>query len=244
MRPAARALALALAALAVVFGAPAVASASVGSVPPEVRVYVTGGALVDRLEDLYGEGADGTGIPFDETTEPGTISRVFHWTAERLAGDLDGEPTRLVNEWAVPVTLAAEPVGVAIVWINTDTELPELAEFLPGADAAAALAEVPDAAQLVRDLGSGGWFALTGQMLTPLAPGASGITEPVPLDAVRPVAPSAAEEPAPVNPNAGLGVAIVAAVLLLGVVIAALLIPGRRRRASGGSAGDGPPAAM
>lgn len=221
---------MALALASVVIAVPAAAVASEGSVPPEVRAYVTGGGLVERLEEVYGENADGEGIAFDETTTPGPISRVFHFTDERLAGDTEGKPTQMVNEWAVPVSLGEEPVGVAIIWINTETELPELAEFDEDADAAVALATVPDAAQLVRDAQEAAWFALADEVLTPLVSGTSGITEPTPIDeAVLPTrAPDVPD--AGDDPNAGIGIAVVAAVLLLGVVIAALLLPGRRRR--------------
>ncbi|AYF98171.1 hypothetical protein [Protaetiibacter intestinalis] len=229
MRSAARALAAsALAAVLVVVPALG-ARASAGSVPPEVRAYVTGGGLVDRLEDIYGENAQGAGIAFDETTTPGPISRVFHWTDERIAGDTDGKPTRMVNEWAVPVSLGEEPVGVAIVWINTDTELPELAEFDERADAALALQTVPDAAQLVRDMVSSAWFALEDGTVTPLVAGTSGVTGPTPVDELV-IATPAPDPETPGDPGTGLGVAIAVVVLLLGVVVAALLLPGRRRR--------------
>jgi len=230
MRPAARAFVpLALAAFLVV-GVPAAASASEGSVPPDVRAYVTGGALAERLDDIYGENAAGEGIDFDETTTPGTISRVFHFTDERLAGDTAGKPTRMVNEWAVPVAVADEPVGVAIIWVNLETEAPELAEFEPDADAAVALAAVPDDAQLVRNAENAAWFALAGDTLTPLVTGASGVTEPTPVDDVVLPSPAPDAPDAGDDPNAGIGVAIAAAVVLLGVVVAALLLPGRRRR--------------
>lgn len=232
MRPAARAL-VTLAFACLVVAVPAAASAapaSEGSVPADVRAYVTGGGLVDRLDDIYGENAAGEGIPFDDTTEPGTIFRVFHFTDERLAGDTEGKPTSMVNEWAVPVSLGDEPVGVAIIWVNLDTESPELAEFEPDADAAVAVAAVPADAQLVREADSAAWFALAGETLTPLVAGASGITEPTPIaDAALPT-PIPDAPPAGDDASAGIGVAIAVAVVLLGVVVAALLLPGRRRR--------------
>jgi len=229
MRSATRAL-VTLALASAVVAAPAAASASEGSVPADVRAYVTGGALVERLDDIYGENAAGEGIAFDETTTPGTISRVFHFTDERLAGDTSGKPTRMVNEWAVPVSLGEEPVGVAILWVNLDTESPELAEFEPDADAAVALAAVPDDAQLVRNAENAAWFALAGGTLTPLVSGESGVTEPTPVADVVLPSPAPDAPDAGGEANAGIGVAIAAAVVLLGVVVAALLLPGRRRR--------------
>jgi hypothetical protein len=214
--------------LAVAFAlAPAAtASASVGSVPPEVRAYVTGGGLVERLDAVYGENAAGEGIAFDDTTAPGPISRVFRWTDERLAGDTAGKPARMANEWAVPVSIDEQPVGVAIVWINLETEQPELAEFAADADAAAALAEVPDAAQLVRDVGSSAWFALADGTATPLAAGTSGVTGPTPVDELELVPPT--PEPAPSTEDPGFGIAIAVAALLFAVVVTLLVV--RRSR--------------
>lgn len=198
--------------------------------PAEVRAYVKGGGLVERLDDIYGENAAGEGIAFDETTKAGAISRVFHFTDGRLAGDTEGKPTRMVNEWAVPISLGEEPVGVAVLWINTETESPELAEFEPDADAAVAIAGVPADAQLVRDSANAAWFALADETLTPLVEGQSGVTGPTPIDEVVLPTPEPDDPDAAADPNAGIGVAIAAAVILLGVVVAALLLPGRRRR--------------
>jgi len=184
MRSAPRWLAVTALAVVAALGAPAAASASVGSVPPEVRAYVTGGGLA---ADLAADELDGA--------EPGPIWRVFRWTDARLAGDTAGRPTRMANEWAVPVTASGDPVGVAIVSIDLDTELPGLVELVPDAAAAAALAVVPDAAELVRDTGSGAWFALEGDTATPLAAGSSGVAGPTPVDALVLVDPAASSEP-------------------------------------------------
>lgn len=242
MRSAPRSSAYPLALLLAValVAAPAAASAapqSAGSVPPEITAYVTGGGLLERLDDVYGDNGAGEGVDFDETTTPGPISRVFLWTDARLAGDTDGKPTRMANEWAVPVTIAEEPVGVAIVWINLDTEQPELSEFQADPAAAAALAAVPDAAQLVRDTGSSAWFALADDTATPLVSGSSGVTEPTPVDELMLTAPTTAPEAAP--SDAGFGVALTAAIVLFLVILAALfLLPRvRRSRDASGSAG-------
>ncbi len=231
MRSAPRSFAALPIALAAVLAAPLAASASEGSVPPEVTAYVTGGGLVERLDAVYGLDADGEGIEFDDTTAPGPISRVYRWTDDRLAGDTEATATRMANEWAVPVTVAEEPVGVAIIWINLDTERPELAEFEPDPAAAVALAEVPAAARLVRDLGSSAWLALADDTLTPLVAGTSGLTAPVPLADYEVVAPQ--PEPEPEVTDAGLGIAVAAAVALFLVILVALYVLPRVRRSRG-----------
>jgi len=207
---------------------PGPAAASAGTVPPEVRAYVTGGGLVADLADLSGAQHD---IAFDDSTEPGPISRVFRWTEERLAGDVEGRPARMANEWAVPVSVAGDPVGVAIVSIDLETELPRVAEFGADADAAVALAAVPDDAQLVRDVGSGAWFALVDDTATSLAVGTSGVTAPTPVDELRLSPPS----PEPTEPaaTAGLGVAFAPSAVLLAVVVTLLFVGRSERRAVG-----------
>ena len=184
------------------------ATASDGSVPAEVTVYVTDGSLVERLNDLYGLDASGDrGIDFDETTKPGPISRVWTWTDERLAGEPTEHPVQLTNNWAVPIVIAEEPVGLATIWINPETDTPELAWFDPEPEWATALAAVPDAAQLVRDDGSAAWFALQDGVLTPLVVGTSGIETPAPVADVALVPPASEQPVAPTEPNTGLGLA-------------------------------------
>jgi hypothetical protein len=207
------------------------ATASVGSVPPEVTKYVTDGSLVERLNDLYGPNASGTkGIDFDETTKPGPISRVWTWTDERLAGEPTDHPVGLTNNWVVPIVVAEEPVGLATIWINPETEAPELAWFDPEPEWATALAAVPDAAQLVRDDGSAAWFALQDGVLTPLVSGSSGVETPAPVAEVA-LVPPAGEQPAPPSePNTGLGLAIGVLLLLAVVIGVALYVSSRRDR--------------
>jgi len=82
----------------------------------------------------------------------------------------------------------------------------------------------------VRDSGNAAWFALADDTLTPLVEGQSGVTAPTPVDEVVLPTPAPDDPDAAGDPNAGIGVAIAAAVILLGVVVAALLLPGRRRR--------------
>jgi hypothetical protein len=208
-----------------------ISAASVGSVPPEVTKYVTDGSLAERLYDLYGLDASGGGIDFDDTTKPGPISRVWTWTDERLAGEPTEHPVQLTNNWVVPIVIAEKPVGVATIWINPETEAPELAWFDPEPKWATALATVPDAAQLVRDDGSAAWFALQDGVVTPLVPSTSGVETPAPVDEVALVPPSG-EQPAPASePNTGLGLAIGVLLLLAVVIGVALFVSSRRDRA-------------
>jgi hypothetical protein len=224
------AAALALAALAWIVPAQS-AVASVGSVPPEVAAYVADGSLVARLNDLYGIDASGTkGIDFDETTKPGPISRVWTWTDERLAGEATDHPVELTNNWVVPIVIGDDPTGIATIWINPETDEPELAFFEPDVDAAVALATVPDAAQLVRDDGSSAWFALQDGVLTPLVPGSSGLETPAPVDEVALIPPASDAPPVPVESNTGLGLGIGILALLVVVIAVALLVSARRDR--------------
>ena len=200
--------------------------------PPEVTVYVTDGSLVERLNDVYGLDASGDkGIDFDETTKPGPISRVWTWTDERLAGEPTEHPVQLTNNWVVPIVVAEQPVGLATIWINPETDTPELAWFDAEPEWATALAAVPDAAQLVRDDGSAAWFALQDGLLTPLVAGASGLETPAPVAEVALVPPATEQPIAPSEPNTGLGLAIGVLVLLVVVIGVALFVSSRRDRA-------------
>lgn len=214
------------------------ASASVGSVPAEVRDYVADGGLVARLADLYGPDASGErGIEFDDSTTTGEILRVHVWTDAKLAGEAGASPVRLENEWVVPVAVAEQPVGLATVWINPETVLPELAVFDPDPELATALADVPDAAALVHDAGADAWFALEEGVLAPLVAGRSGLASPAPVDdvAVIPPDPDAAATP---EDTSGLPLAIAVVVVLLVVVVIAAVLPGRSRRPADEAAGE------
>lgn len=200
-----------------------------GSVPAEVSAFVREG-LVAELADVYGPGAGGEGIDFDESTKTGAIERVHVFSAAFLAGDREASPIELTNEWTVPISLGDDPVGVAVVWINPDSVRAELGSFESDADAAAALGDLPEGAALVRDAAHAAWFALARDgVLTPLVPGTTGLSTPVPLDgiAIIPPTPSPAQ-----SGDAGDGVLLAAGVLvvLLGVTLAALALPRRRRR--------------
>ncbi|MBW8872824.1 MAG: hypothetical protein JF618_11935, partial [Leifsonia sp.] len=188
--PRRRLLAAAIALVAGTLGfalAPAApASASLGSVPAEVTAYVTGGAMVTRLNDVYGPNASGTaGISFDDTTKAGPISRVYEWTAVRLANHATDHPVQLTNNWVVPITIGGASVGLATIWINPQTVDAELAEFAPSAALGTALTTVPPTAALVRDTTTGAWLALADGEVTPLIAGKSGLTGPVPVGSLK-----------------------------------------------------------
>lgn len=219
----------AVAAFAVVaaLAVPAAAHAADGSIPPEVHDYVDDGELVLRLADVYGPNHQGEGIDFDDTTTTGEIVRVHEWTPALLAGEDTDQPIQLVNEWIVPISIAEEPVGLAIVWINPDTVLPELASFDADPDLAVALSDIADTAALVHDGTSAAWFALDDDgILTPLVPGSTGLSTPVPLDDVALLAPPSAA-PVPSEPDTGLALAIGVIAVLLVVIVVALVLPRR-----------------
>lgn len=193
-----------------------------GSVPAEVAAYVADGSLVARLDEVYGSAAPGA-IDFGEATTTSAVVRVSEWSGDAA------NPTQLVNEWIVPVSIAEEPVGLATIWINPDTVRPELAEFEPDAELAAALSDIPAAATLVRDGARGAWYALEDGVVTALVPGDSGLSTPVPLADV-PIDAATAEEPVTadeVGPGLGLSAAL-GAVLVVAVAIA-FASAGRRR---------------
>ncbi len=204
------------------------ASASLGSVPAEVSAYVTSGAMVTRLNDVYGPNASGTaGIKFDDTTKAGPISRVYEWTADRLANRATTHPVQLTNNWVVPITIAGKSVGLATIWINPQTVDPELAEFSPSPALGTALTTVPATAALVRDTATGAWLALADSKVTPLVAGRSGLTTPAPVDSLK-LAPTAAAPTATTEPNTGLALAIGIVGLIVIIVAVALLLPRRR----------------
>jgi hypothetical protein len=225
---------LVVGAAGVAFGAAGAASASLGSVPPEVTSYVTSGAMVARLNDVYGPNASGTaGISFDDTTKAGPISRVYEWTAERLANRPTDHPVQLTNNWVVPITIGGTSVGLATIWINPQTVNAELAEFTPSAALGTAMTTVPDTAALVRDGATGAWLALADGKVTPLIPGTSGLTGTVPVSSLK-LAPVG---PAPVvasEPNTGLALAIGIVGLIVIIVVVALLLPRVRGSKKGG----------
>jgi hypothetical protein len=199
-------------------------------VPEQVGAYFATG-LVPRLADLYGPGAKaGTGIDFDETTKVGVIRRVLSWTGDFLAGKKTDSPTELTNNWIAPITIKqGQVVGLATVWINPSSDLPELADFDPGPALVAALAAAPASTLLIRDEVHSAWFATDGTTITPLVAGTSGVTFPTtPAKYQKTIEVSTTDAAAQ---NQGLLIAAV----VLGVVVVILggfiLLPDRRRRA-------------
>jgi hypothetical protein len=215
-----------------------------GSVPSEVAAYVTSGSLVAQLNDVYGVNAEGDGIDFDETTKPGVIERVHVWSAELRAGEETEHPLDLVNEWVVPIAIAEEPVGLATIWINPATAAPELASFVADADLATALSAVANGSSLVHDVESAAWLALAADgTLTPLVPGTTGLSTPVPLDDVALLPPTAGGVQAGGDPGTGVGLAIAVLLVLLAVIVVALVLPGVRKK-KGTDAGAEPAAEL
>lgn len=222
-------LAVTFAALLVV--AAASPASAEGSVPSEVTAYVADGSLVAQLNDVYGVNAQGDGIDFDETTKTGVIERVHVWSAELRAGEETDHPVDLVNEWVVPVTIADAPVGLATIWINPATVRPELALFEADPDLATALSAVADGSSLVHDVESAAWLALAADgTLTPLVPGTTGLSTPVPIDDVALLPPVGAPGASGGDPGTGVGFAIAVVLLLLVVIVGALLLPGLRAK--------------
>jgi hypothetical protein len=202
-----------------------------GSVPSEVATYVADGSLVLQLDDVYGVGADGDGIDFDETTTTGVIERVHHFSDALRAGEDTDHPLDLVNEWIVPVSIAEQPVGLATIWINPSSVRPELAGFEADADLATALSAVPDGASLVHDEISAAWLALAVDgTLTPLVPGTTGLSTPVPIDDIALLPSDNGAAPAGGDPASGVGFAITVILLLLAIIIVALVMPSLRRK--------------
>lgn len=216
--------------------APAGLAHAEGSVPSEVAAYVADGSLVLQLDDVYGVDAAGNGVEFDETTTTGTIERVHVWSAELRAGEETEHPVDIVNEWIVPISIAEEPVGVATIWINPATVLPELASFVEDAELATALSAVPDGSSLVHDAESLAWLALADDgTLTPLVPGRTGLSTPVPVDDIALVPPASAPPADGGDPGTGVGLAIAVLLLLLAVIVVALVVPAVRGRKRDGA---------
>lgn len=220
---------LAAAALVVGFGA-APAGASVGSVPVEVAAFASApDGLLASLDDFYGPNADGGGIGFDDTTEIGTVDRVFAFSPDWLAGAKTGDPVALANQWVVPVSVGGEALGVAIIWINPATVLPQLADFVQDPAFATGLPDVAADAWLVSDEPRGAWFVLAPPTLTPLVGGSSGHSAPVNLAAYQAEVTAVVEQPQP-DTNLGSVLSIVTIVGVAALVVLALLIPYVRRR--------------
>ena len=199
------------------------------TVPEPVAQYFATG-LIPRVEKLYGPGKDaGSGIAFDDSTKVGGIHRVYSFSASFLAGTKTDAPTELTNTWVAPVAVKDQPIGLATVWINPESDDPELADLDLGPGLVNALAKAPAATVLVRDDLHSAWFASDGTTITPLVTGTSGVAVPTTIAAYQrslPAVPKPAEGGAP----SGL---LVAGLVLGGVVILLVifvLLPLRRRR--------------
>ena len=204
-------------------------------VPEQVGTYFATG-LIPRLAGLYGPGAKaGTGITFDATTKVGGIRRVLSWTNAFLAGTKTASPTELTNNWIASVTInQTEVVGLATVWINPSSDLPELANFDPGPALVAALAAAPASTMLIRDVAHAAWFATDGTTITPLVAGTSGVTFPTPPANYQKTIAAVTTDAA--APNQGLPVAGVVLGVVVVILAAFVLLPVRRRRARGAAA--------
>jgi hypothetical protein len=205
------------------------ASASQGSVPSEVTGFTTDpNGLLFQLNDLFGVGASGEGIDFDETTKAGPISRVFVWTDDFVAGVKTDEPVRRLNEWVTPVSVRDSMVGFAVISIDADTVDPELASFVTGSVVAGTLSELPDDAFLVNDTTRSAWFSLLGKSLTPIVRGTSGMTKSTELTAYQLEVARAVPAPAASDPGflAG-GLALLIAIL---ATLAVIFVPDIRHR--------------
>lgn len=223
-------LGLGMAMLAVALGT-LPARADTAPVPGQVSEYFATG-LVPRLIDLYGPDAGSTA-----DTKAGQISRVHEWTQSFLAGTHTTIPTQLTNTWVAPVLLKDQPLGLAIVWINPATDLPELADFTVGSRIVSALAARPADATLLRDVEHAAWFALKDSVLTPLVTGTSGVRTPTPVqDYQASLIASAAPAPAPAM-NQGLLIAGITLGVVVVLLAAFVVLPDRWR-----STPESPPA--
>ncbi|HMM82623.1 MAG TPA: hypothetical protein PJ998_05535, partial [Terrimesophilobacter sp.] len=195
-------------------------------VPQQVAEYFATG-LIPRLIDLYGAGNGVTeGTDFDATTTVGGISRVYEWTPDFLAGKSTNEPTRFTNNWVAPVSVRGKILGLATVWINPATDLPELASF-DSPELAIRLSTAPEKSVLVSEPSRQAWFAVSGTTLTPLVPGTSRVTGTTTTDAYQ--LSFSPNIPAPQSGISGVALsALVLGVVVLGLAIFVLL-PVRKR---------------
>lgn len=209
------------------------AAASQGSVPADVAAFAADPAgLRAQLDDLYGLDAAGEGIAFDDTTKAGGLSRVWDFTPDFAAGVADARPVQLSNTWATPITIADQPVGLAVIWINQGSARPELADFSADAGLATAVAAVPDKAALVRDPAAGAWFGFEQDQLTPLVAGDSGVEAPVAIADYQSTLTGRGDAAAGTGSRSVLGTAVAVIVVSVLIILAVLLVPVARRRAA------------
>jgi len=199
------------------------------TVPEPVARYVAAG-LIPRVEKLYGPGKDaGSGIAFDDTTKVGGIHRIYSWTSSFLSGTTTDAPTELTNTWVAPITVKDLPVGLATVWIDPESDDPELADFDLGPALVSALAKAPTGTVLIRDDSHSAWFASDGTTITPLVTGTSGVAVPTTIALYQHTLPQIAPRPTEAAGPNGLPIVF----LVLGGVVVLLvifvLLPFRRR---------------
>lgn len=221
-------------------GLGASAAAAADSIPEQVEQYFSE-SLVPRLTQLYLPRAGGaSGIAFDETTTVGPITRLHGWTADFLAGTSVTEPAELRNEWVAALEVAAQPVGLAIVWINPSNDRVELATFYPDATLPAAIAAAPAGSVLIHDEPTASWLALGPEgeqaLVTPLVAGGSMIAGPIGLaqaqKAIRESAPARlAAEAAAADSARAAGTAGLVLGLVVLLLTAFVFLPRRAQKA-------------
>ena len=204
------------------------ATASVGSIPPDIVEFAESDeGLLTELEEYFGVDARGDGLDFSEGLELGEIDRIFLWSDAFRAGEATDTPVQYVNRWKVPVLIGEEPVGVAMIGIDPATVEPEMIDFIHSAGTALALDEVDADATLVLEPETAAWFSLNDGVIVPLVRGTSGVEAETTLSEYQTMLTGRELEIVEPDPQPDRGsvqsvVLISAAVLLL---LLALLIP-------------------
>src|SRR5664279_2732061 len=206
----------------------AAATASVGSIPPDIVEFAESDeGLLTELEEYFGVDARGDGLDFSEGLELGEIDRIFLWSDAFRAGEATDTPVQYVNRWKIPILIGEEPVGVAMIGIDPATVEPEMIDFIHSAGTALALDEVDADATLVLEPETAAWFSLNDGVITPLVRGTSGVEADTTLSEYQTLLTGRELEIVEPDPQPDRGsvqsvVLISAAVLLL---LLALLIP-------------------
>ncbi|MEV8254460.1 hypothetical protein AB0O95_10910 [Rhodoglobus sp. NPDC076762] len=229
----------------------AAASASTGSIPPDVTSFAGDDqGLLLELEEFFGVDQRGSGIDFSDGIELGAIDRVFLWSNDYHAGEATETPVQYVNRWKVPVLIGEEPIGVALIGFDPATVEPEMIDFIRSPGTALALDDVDDDAILIHEPETDAWFALVDDVITPLVRGSSEVAGETTLAAYQPIVSSRLIEVVEENPQPDQGSvqSVVLIVTTIGVVLLALLIPTvlgkvRERRARLAEEADGPASA-
>lgn len=211
------------------------ASASTGSIPPDVSAFAADDdGLLLELEEFFGVNQRGTGLDFSDGIELGEIDRVFLWSKDFHSGVATDTPVQYVNRWKVPLMIGDEPVGVALIGFDPATVEPEMIDFIRSPGTALALDHVDNDATLIHEPETGAWFSLVDGVITPLVRGSSDVAGEISLTAYQPIVSTRLVEVVEETPQPDQGsvqsvVLIVTTVL---VVLLALLVPtvlGKRR---------------